>query len=510
MGLPKPIYNLDPYAGTPLDTDIFPVQDGGGVNVAKKLTLLQVKDYIGNGFVNTVNAQYGVYADNTDPLNPILELGGALGTAQAVTAQLSSNREIYMDSHVLFFSLDSALVNGASRVAEIIPSDPFLVPNMGGFQVTEDLTTFGATGVRTGYSMITIDGDKTMAWLRRTANDGYYFGTTYGNSLGALQTGFTFFDDGAPETHITVGSLDSAPDLGFMFNVNGNMSIVNVLPTAPLLQAGLSVFVRQVSNNSQVIDALVNNGLSFDISGSSPQIVLGNALGEPTNAAEFHSDRYIYTAGFTLNLTDNGTNFLELGNTFAYVQNTAGYSGTFSALQLSYSNPGGTFVTSLSSEYVDLNDSLQNQVLLSTTTVKLSNLNTPTAYLQLQYGDIKGTDGVNYTMNLFNSDIRFENLVTNDYADYSNAAVQLSNGGGGGSSQLTRTTLAVNAPPGYLQNGVADFVGGGITTQDPSVPAAQARVWLLGNPKTAAVTVDNTQYLEVSVGGVTYKLVVAL
>ena len=94
MGLPKPIYNLDPYAGTPLDTDIFPVQDGGGVNVAKKLTLLQVKDYIGNGFVNTVNAQYGVYADNTDPLNPILELGGALGTAQAVTAQLSSNREI--------------------------------------------------------------------------------------------------------------------------------------------------------------------------------------------------------------------------------------------------------------------------------------------------------------------------------------------------------------------------------------------------------------------------------
>ena len=465
----------------------------------------------GGGGITNVYGIDGIYVDDTFPLTPYVELGGALGTSQAITAQLSSNREIVMPNNVLFFSLDGAIVSGATRVAEIIPSDPFSVPNLGGFQVTENITTFGASQ-RKGFSLLTTDGDKTTAWIRRAANDGTYFGTTYGNPLAPGQAGFTFFDSGESATgqnNISLGLFDTDTDDGFSFQVKGNMSLYFVTPVTPPTNAN-SAGLAWDSATSQVQGALLNNGISVDCSSGEIAFVLGNDVGDPLTPAQFLSTRQILTNGFSLEMTDLAGTFFDYGNSAVIGNNAAGYVTDYTAQSLTFNDPTGVYESIMDPVNVGLYDNSGNETVLSSTTILLENILSPSAYTNIQNQTIRMQDGSEFVSVVTPAEFDAEDTITNDFAHLNAAEVLLSNGVAGGGSSMSKSYLAVNAPLGGGTFGVADFWGGGFTTDDPGSPGSQGPVVKMGQLTGGAVVLDTTRYINVNWGGVALKLLVGV
>ena len=457
----------------------------------------------GGGEVVEVLGINGIYVDNTFPATPFVELGGELGTSQAVTAELGSNREIVMPSNVIFFSLDGAIVNGATRLAEIIPSDPFIIPNLGGFQVTENITTFGASR-RKGYSLLATDNDNTMVWLRRSDNDGFYFGTSYGNTVAAgVQNGITFFDSEAEDgNHISVGLFDTDTDDGLFFQVKGTMSLHNVIPISPPDQNQITALaIDQLTN--QVQAAYVQNGLSVSGDGGFANYVLGNDVGDATNPAQFYKERQILTNGYTLDLTDLVGGDFYFGSGGINGVNSSNYTTNYAADGISFTNPTGSNVSDLNPVGLLIADSTFNENIQTSTSIQIYNSTDITNYTLLENNLLRMQDGVEYAMTLEDELLDFENISTHDYGNLGSAELLFSNSIAGGGSVLRKNYLAVNAPVAAGTFGIADFWGGGITTDDPSSPGSQGSIWEFGTLLTGgAYTLDSTSAAVVSIGGV--------
>lgn len=457
----------------------------------------------GGGEVVEVLGINGIYVDDTFPDTPYVELGGALGTSQAVTAELGSNREIVMPSNVIFFSLDRAIVNGDTRIAAIIPSDPFIIPNLGGFTVQENITTFGASQ-RKGYSLFAIDSYNTMVWLRRSDNDGFYFGTSFGNRIAAgVQNGITFFDSEAEDgNHISVGLFDTDTDDGLFFQVKGTMSLHNVIPISPPDPNQITALaIDQLTN--QVQAAYVQNGLSVSGDGGFANYVLGNDVGDATNPAQFYKERQILTNGYTLDLTDLVGGDFYFGSGGINGVNSSNYTTNYAADHISFSNPTGSNISDLNPVNLIIADTTGAENIQSSTTIELYNVIDPTSYTNIQNQAIRIQDGVRYVAEITPGEFDAENTITHDYAHLLPDELIMSNGVTGGGSSLNQTYLGVNAPPAAISYGVADFFGGGITTDNPGSPGSQGSVWEFGTLLTGgAYTLDSTSAAVVSIGGV--------
>lgn len=464
----------------------------------------------GGGGVASVTGNNGIFIDNTDPLNPVVQLGGALGSLGAISAELTTNREIVMPSNVLFFSLDGPIHSGPTRLAEIIPSDPFLIPNLGGFQVTENIAQFG-NSQRKGFSLLETDNNNTMVWLRRGANDGFYFGTSYGNTVGAgFQNGITFFDSVENiGNHISIGRFDSDIDDGLFFQVKGTMSIHNMSPITTPVAANIAGVVWDGSDR-QIQGANVNNGLSIDTTTGFAAYQLGNNTAELGSPAQLLSNREILANGFNLEITDLAGTFFGYGNSAVIGQNAAGYLTNYTAQRITFNDPTGAFESVLDPVNLILSDNTGAENLQSSSTIQLSNILSPTAFTNIQNGTIRIQDGLSGVSSITPGLYDAEDTGTSDFTHQEAGQFLASNGIAGGGSTLKKNYLAVNSPLGGGTFGVADFWGGGITTDDPVNPGNQSPVIRFGEIITAPIVVDTTRYVHMDWGGVTLKFVVAV
>ena len=465
----------------------------------------------GGGAVESVTGDEGIFVNNGDPLNPVVEWGGDFDSPQAITAQLESPREIFVNGNPVFFTLDVAAVSGPTRSAVITPSDPFVIPNMGGFQVEENISAFGHSE-RKGYTLFSLDNYQTTIWARRSANDGTYFGTTYGNTLAPGQAGFTFFDNGmsaAGQNNISLGLFDTDTDDGFSFQVKGNMSLYFVTPVTPPTNANSAGLAWDAATN-QVQGALLNNGLSVDTSSGEIAFVLGNDVGDPSSPAQFSSAREILTNGFDLQMTDNAGNVFSYGNSHVVGNNAAGYSMDLLASDIAFFDPTGVYEATLSSQYLTIADNSGNENQQSSTNIQLSNILNPNNFTNIQNQTIRLQDGVEFVTDINSGLVDVEDTVSNNYGHFTPDELLLSNGISGGGSSLSQVYFAVNAPAAASAYGIADFWGGGITTADPNNPTSQGGVIEIGQIVTAAVALDTTRYLAGSLNGSPIKILLGL
>ena len=457
----------------------------------------------GSGSVETVTGNNGIYVNNTDPLNPVVQFGGHFASAEAIAAQLTGPREVYLNGAPIVFSFDFPMSEGTSRAAWIVPSDPFIIPNLGGFQITENITTFGASE-RKGYSLFAVDNYNTMVWLRRSANDGFYFGTSFGNTVATgVQNGLTFFDSEAADgNHISVGLFDTDTDDGLFFQVKGTMSLHNTTPISPPDPGQLTALaIDQLT--SQVQAAYVQNGLSISGDGGFANYVLGNDVGDPLNPAQFYKERQILTNGYTLDLTDLVGGDFYFGSGGINGVNSGNYTTNYAADGISFTNPTGSNVSGLNPVGLLIADSTFNENTQTSTSIQIYNSTDITNYTLLENNLLRMQDGVEYAMTLEDELLDFENISTHDYGNLGSAELLFSNSIAGGGSVLRKNYLAVNAPAAAATFGVADFFGGGITTNNPSSPGGQGSIWEFGTLLTGgAYTLDSTSAAVVSIGGV--------
>ena len=464
----------------------------------------------GSGSVETVTGNNGIYVNNTDPLNPVVQFGGHFASAEAIAAQLTGPREVYLNGAPIVFSFDFPMSEGTSRAAWIVPSDPFIIPNLGGFQITENITTFGASE-RKGYSLFAVDNYNTMVWLRRSANDGFYFGTSFGNTVATgVQNGLTFFDSEAADgNHISVGLFDTDTDDGLFFQVKGTMSLHNTTPISPPDPGQLTALaIDQLT--SQVQAAYVQNGLSISGDGGFANYVLGNDVGDPLNPAQFYKERQILTNGYTLDLTDLVGGDFYFGSGGINGVNSSNYTTNYAADHISFSNPTGSNISDLNPVNLIIADTTGAENIQSSTTIELYNVIDPTSYTNIQNQAIRIQDGVRYVAEITPGEFDAENTITHDYAHLLPDELIMSNGVTGGGSSMSKYYLAVNAPLGGGTFGVADFWGGGFTTDDPGSPGSQGPVVKMGQLTGGAVVLDTTRYINVNWGGVALKLLVGV